>query len=248
MPSKEVTDRQKDARAVLAAAETHGANAARALAAELHPYLRAGETAPDLTLLFTLLARRLEGTVNALVAADEAHTLELGDDALPRQKRDEAAAALRQLAIELRDQVVSVHGDGALDPLNVKGETPADPVVLAAWSRTFAKQLRDGSVVLPPRLRRTASIDRTAMAEELEAALAPLDRALATVALEKREAEATLAAKNAAFERYEVTFAQSTGVLASVFRVAGLADLADRVRPVRRAAARPADDQDPPTG
>lgn len=245
MPSKEVTDRQKDARAVLAAAETHGAAAARAFAAELQPYLRAGESAPDLTLLFTLVARRLEASLSTLVTADEAHTLELGDDAIPRQKRDEAAAALRQLAIEIRDQVVSVHGDAALDPLSVRGDTPTDPVALAEWCRTFAKQLRAATVTLPQRLRRTASIDRTAMAEELEGALGPLDRALAAVAREKREAEATQAAKSAAAERYDLTFSQSAGLYASVFRVAGLADLADRVRPVRR-AARAADGQDPP--
>ena len=47
MASKQVTDREKSARAVGAAAETHAKEVGVGLASALTPYLAKGETIPD---------------------------------------------------------------------------------------------------------------------------------------------------------------------------------------------------------
>ena len=70
MPSKQVTDRQKTAAALQAAATVHGAALARATNELLAPWLREAEAAPDTGLLAELLGRAVEGAAARLVAAD----------------------------------------------------------------------------------------------------------------------------------------------------------------------------------
>jgi hypothetical protein len=238
MPSKEVTDREKAVRDVVAAAETHGAAAADALTAQLGPLLKKGEKMPDVALLMALMARRLDGTGATLVRADEVHEKELGDDAEPRDRRDAAAATLYATSTEVRDQIASVNGDGAVTALGITGPTPTDASELATWASSLIKGLRDKALVLPPPKRRTARIDREVMAEELEAALLPLTRALKDVSRERREAEATQATKNAAMTSHDAAFSQTAGLCTALFRASGLDHVADRVRPSRRRPGR----------
>ena len=247
MASKEVIDREKAAREVVAAGETHGAAAADALSALLTPLLKRGEKMPDIGLLMALMGRRLEATSAALVKADDTHEKELGDDAEPRARRDAAASALYAVATELRDQIASVLGDGALVALGVAGATPDDPSQLASWTASLVSGLRSKALALPAPKRRTAKIDREAMAEELEARFTPLAVALRDVARERREAEATQAAKNVAMESHDAAFAQTAGLCTALFRAAKMDHMADRVRPSRRRAGR-TEESDPAEG
>src|SRR5262245_28458075 len=77
MASKQVTDREKSARAVAAAAETHAAQIAQGFLRELTPYLKAGEPMPDVGLLARLMGRKILADNAALSAADTAHEREL---------------------------------------------------------------------------------------------------------------------------------------------------------------------------
>lgn len=247
MPSKEVIDREKSAREIVAAGETHGGAVADALGGLLTPLLKRGEKLPDIALLVALMGRRLEATSAVLVKADDAHEKELGDDAEPRARRDAAASALYALATELRDQIASVLGDAALVALGVTGATPSDPAQLASWTASLVSGLRSKAVTLPAPKRRTAKIDREAMAEELEVSFKPLAVALRDVTRERREAEATQAAKNAAMESHDAAFAQTAGVCTALFRAAKMDHLADRVRPSRRRPGR-TEESDPVDG
>ena len=72
-PSKQVLDREKSTRAVVAAADTHAADIAAAITRELSAHLRKGETLPDLTLLGHLIGRKLKADFDVLVRADRVH-------------------------------------------------------------------------------------------------------------------------------------------------------------------------------
>ncbi len=91
--------------------------------------------------------------------------------------------------------------------------------------------LVDESVRLPAARRRGLSLDRQAFAEELELELPLLEKALAAVAREAREAEATLRQKRVAMETNDRAFSRGAAVLSSTFALAALDDLAGRVRP-----------------
>ncbi|MDI3282957.1 hypothetical protein [Polyangium sp. 15x6] len=231
MASKAVTDRQKSARAVTAAAHTHANEVATHVAELLSPHLRPDEEMPDVSLFLRLVGRLIATENEALVRADAAHERELADDAAPRKARDEAVEKVRRILVDLRAAVETTCGMAGLPRLHLLEAVPTDPSVLATIGRSVLDALRDESVRLPAPRRRGLSLDREAFAEELELELPPLEKALAAVAREAREAEATLRQKRAAMEANDRAFSRGAAVLSSTFALAGLEDLAGRLKP-----------------
>ncbi|WP_437482777.1 hypothetical protein WME75_41520 [Sorangium sp. So ce1014] len=244
MASKLVTDRDKSSRAVAASAETHADESAKGTAAELAPFLRSGEKMPDVALLMRLVARRLAADTAALVAADDAHERELADDAAPREARDEAAARLRSVLVDGRAAIDAAFGPAGLRKLLLDGAVPEDPSVLVTSGERVASALRDAEIKLPKPRRASMKLDRAALADEIAAELPALKKALAKVATEEREKEATLRAKQNALRKSDKSFGQGAALLAASFMFAGLEDLAAKVRPSGRRPGRTAAEED----
>ena len=162
MASKQVTDRVKSARAVAAAAETHAAKIAAGVAVELTPHLRAGETLPDTGLLARLIGRKIAADSAALVAADRAHEQELSDDAGPREDRDEAAAKVRSVLVDLREAVESTYGARGLTLLGLEDAIAVDPSALATAGGSVQTTLKDATIQLPKPKRAGMTSDRGA--------------------------------------------------------------------------------------
>jgi hypothetical protein len=238
MHSKQVTDREKSARAVAAAAETHATHIAAGFDRELSPYVRPGEALPDTGLLVRLIGRKIAADNAALVAADRAHEQELADDAGPREDRDEAAARVRSVLVDLRAAIESTYGARGLMLLGLGDAVPIDPSVLATAGSSVQKALNDPEIKLPSPRRAGMLIDRAAFALDLAAELPALQEALAKVATEEREKEATQRAKNEAMAKNDATFASGASYLAMSCQMAGLAEIAAKVRPSGRRPGR----------
>jgi len=234
MASKAVTDRQKSARSVTAAAHTHANEVGSRVTAILSPHLRPDEEMPDVSLLLRLVGRLIATENEALVRADAAHERELADDAAPRRARDEAVEKVRRILVDLRAAVETTCGMSGLPRIHLAEAVPTDPSVLATIGRTVLDALKDESVRFPAARRRGLSLDRSAFAEELELELPPLEKALAAVAREAREAEATLRQKRAAMEANDRAFSRGAAVLSATFALAELDELAKRVKPSAR--------------
>jgi hypothetical protein len=232
MPSKQVVDRQKSARAVIAAGETHAPKIAAELEALLAPHLHQGEQLPDIKLLAALVARSLAASTDQIIAADEAHLSELADDGAPRAARDETAAALYTTLVELREWLTALFGAAAVRALGFSSDTPRDPVALARFAGEIAGALTTAK--LPKPKRPGVTWDAAAAAAEIIAARDTLNAHLGDVAREIREAQATVSAKNAALASYDERFTRAAGFYSGLFRLAGETELADRVRPSRR--------------
>ncbi|HEX2571944.1 MAG TPA: hypothetical protein VH877_20545 [Polyangia bacterium] len=247
MASKLVTDLQKTTRVIVAAADTHAVEIATGVEEVLRPYLREGESMPDVGLLMRLVGRWQTGTNEELLVADEAHERELGDDLEPRQARDKAGEAVRQVLIDVRSTVETTHGEAGLRRLALDGAIPVDPSVVATTARRVAAALSDPAVEMPPPRRRSLRLDRDGLAAEIREVLPVLDRALADVARENREAESTLGVKRKALERSDRATVRGGGWLAATCALAGRDDLATKVRPtiVRRSSS--TDEETPPT-
>jgi hypothetical protein len=240
MPTKEVTDRQKSAHAVVASIEAHAEAAGKALTREFESVLREREAMPDLTLVLKLFGRLLARDNGALVTADDAHESEKSDDDAPRAKRDEAAAKLREACTHARDGISAVHGDAALKSVRMDSAPPpaTDGAALLRWAEGAVAKLGDTKVALPKAKKRGVMLDREVLVEDIAGHLPTLKRALGDVERERRELEGTQAAKNRAVERNDATFAVVAGVTSAVLRAAGMDEQADRVRPSARRPGR----------
>ncbi|UQA58114.1 hypothetical protein [Polyangium aurulentum] len=234
MASKLVTDRQKSARAVVAAADTHAPEAQARVSKLLQTYLEPGETMPDLALASRLVGRLIAARSEALVSADVEHERELADDDPPRKARDTATETVRRVLVDLRAALETACGMSALPRLHLSEPVPSDPSVLATYGRTVLDALRDEDIKLPAQRTRGLMIDRKAFAEELATELPTLEKALAHVAREAREAEATLRAKRDAMEANDRAFSRGAAWLSATFALAGLDEHASRVRPSGR--------------
>lgn len=245
MPSKQVTDRQKNARTVLAALSTHESALARDLGGQLAPHLARGESLPDLALLLSLIGRSLSQATDALVAADTAHEAELRDDAEPRAARDEVADQLRTELVDLRATVLGLYGNPGLVALALQGETPRDPVVLSRFATDVLRACTAPATLPSPKVR-GAKLDLKELAGLLGPLCKSLDAHLSAVAREEREAQVTLSQKNAALEHFDRTFSAAASLLSALLLTAGQADLAARVRPSPRRGGVSDPDPTPP--
>ncbi|HRI69846.1 MAG TPA: hypothetical protein PK156_36705 [Polyangium sp.] len=231
MASKAVVDRQRAARTIASAAYTYSADAATRVKETLSRYAKPGEQVPDIQLLLRLVGRMVASENEALNRADLAHEAELADDTEPRKLRDDAAENIRRILSDLRTALETTHGAVALSRVHLMDNVPTDPSALAMLARTVLTQLRDDTVKFSAPRRRGLSVDRTAFAEELATELPVLDKALAAVAREAREAEVTLRARRLAMEANDRAFSRGAAFLSATFVLAGLDELAGKTKP-----------------
>lgn len=234
MASKRVTDRQAAGREVLAAVAVHGAEATARLAAEV------GGAAAGVGAAQAQLARRLEGLLAALVAADERHLDAAARLAGARRRRDEAARRLGRLLVAVRRLAAGIYGEGADGLLGWRGRVAQRPRPMLGQARRAVARLLDPAAARPARRFARVSVAEGEWVERLEPAIAELSAALDAVETARRRAESTLLAKVAALAAYDLAFARLVRWVEALFGLAGLPDLAVRVRPGRRRRARPA--------
>ena len=240
-PSKQVIDREKSTRPVVAAAETHAVDIAAALTRELSAHLHKGDALPDLTLFAHLIGPKVKADFEVLVRADRAHEAELSDDAAPREARDAAAEKVRSALVDLRDSVNTADGAAGMKKLGLAGAIFPDPTVIAGRAVAVQEALQDDSIKLPKSRRPSLKVDLKGFAAELPA----LVKALDSVAREKREAKVTQAAKNDAMAGHDRGFSRGAGLLAGLASYGGLDEVAATIRPSTRKAGRAVAEDDP---
>jgi hypothetical protein len=236
MPSKQVVDSQKSAMSVVAVAETQGRAVADAIGPMLQPHLSSGETMPDVALLISVLGRYLKATADTMVERDYVHDAELRDDAAPRERRDDAALRLYAKLVELREVIGGIYGSGSLRAAGFEGETPRDPVMLSRFARNVSAGLR--TAAMPTPRVDGANFDRSRVADQTDTLRAELDAALEEVATELREAQGTLAARDAAVVAYQQAFSRTANALRALLEMASMDELATKVRPSSRRPGR----------
>jgi hypothetical protein len=239
MASKQVTDREKSARSVIAAGETNAEVVQNAVADMVAPLLKKGEEAPDFGAVI-LAACKLLGAVNErMIKADEAHEVELADDPPVRDARDSAVAELRSTLIELREMIVGAYGPATAGKVFLGG-TPEDPVVVARFAGEVADNL--GKVKLPAPRIKGAKLDVAEVVSSLKEGRAGVEEHLGHVQREAREAQKTLAARNTAIPAYDRVFAGVATTLSGLLLLAGEIELAAKVRPSTRRPGQTAED------
>jgi hypothetical protein len=229
MASKMVVDRQARGADVLAALAVHGGEVADGLRREV------GDAAGGVAQLQATLRRRLEGRLEALVAADEEHLAATGDLVAARRRRDAAARELYRLLVAVRKLAEGLYGTGAGELLRIEGRVAQRPVPMLRQARRVMARLADPAMTRPERRFASATADEGEWAELLAPAIEALAAALDSADRARRRAESTLLAKTEALAAYDLAHGRLARYGEALFELAGLPEYASRLRPrVRR--------------
>ncbi|MEW5853034.1 MAG: hypothetical protein AB2A00_29895 [Myxococcota bacterium] len=225
--SKMVINRQKSSNSVQAANSTHAPRIAAGVAARF-----GAELEGPVTTLLTKMRETLAADTTTMVAADDAHERELGDDAGPRTKRDESAVAVRAVLVRMKEVLTPVMGQSYVAQLGLAGETPEDPVAV----ERVATQVHEGLKSVPPPapLVEEFTFNPEKYRAQIALKLPELSQALKDVSREGKEADDTLNRKNKAIASYDATFSQVANLTSALLEFIGEKDLAGKVRPSSR--------------
>lgn len=242
MANREIAARQAAARSLEALVPAQKGRLLNGLVAQFGGEQSEWESAVG--FLLDAVVGRIGTRAGAMVAASEAHELELGDDPAARAARDAAFEALYGATVELRNLVVALFGTPGVRALRLEGTTPQQPDALLDTARNAVAAMRAPQSLPSPNLG--ASWDAASIAQHIEALAATLSQALDQVATEVRQATKTQTEKDAALASYDQAFGPSARLLEALFDAAGEPELARRVRPsARRPGRLVAQDTDP---
>lgn len=232
--SKAVSDRLAIARTLTSAIDVHGAEVIVGLEAALFP-----DGAPqnvNLQVFFAALRAYVQRSTDDLSGKDQAHAVEMADDAGPREARDTAKAAVREGIIGTRATLEGVYGSTILAAYGLVGSTPDDADELMQMASTTETLLRERTIVEKP-LRVGVSVNAMVIADDLKDRIQALRNALGAVRREEREAQVTRQARNEALEGWDKCYRSTADVVTGLFEMANKSEWADRVRPTARRRA-----------
>ncbi|MEE8524149.1 MAG: hypothetical protein V3T72_09485 [Thermoanaerobaculia bacterium] len=223
-----------------AAVETHGNDGADLL--NTRYAAGDGEPAVDYHIVFANLGGELRSARDAMIAANGAHLGVLAGIVGMRKQRDTLNKELSGRFQKARHTLEKLADPGqGFELLAVSGDTPRDPTGLVRQVRATVGFLESPNVNLPES-DLGINVDLTTMVTRLGTDADGLDAALTTLARERKVAQVTRQAKNDAFAAYDHAFRFVASTLEGLFHLAGLHELAERVRPVVPRPGRPAED------
>ena len=228
--------RQKIAVAFYSLIETQAAAIGRAIEHRLRPFLKEGETLPDVALVLVLMARMVAAAVAKLMASLKAREDELDDGVEPRTQRDLAALVVRRKLVELRTLAAAFFGRRrSSDVLGLTGPTAeaVQPELLCQQARTAVDHLLDPRLEAPGISLRCA-FDPVALARNLAPDVTALRQALDAVERHQLKADSALAAKQEAMGEVESVRRASVLVMKGFIALAGRKDLERRLAALLR--------------
>jgi hypothetical protein len=245
MPSKIVIAHQKLSGELDAALKTHGPAITEAVKAVTRA--ESVKHAVDVAPLFAHVQREATAALDALVTADNAHQVELGDDQEPRDRRDAVSDELYRALVGLKATTKNLFGDAWVAKLTFPKEASPDPAHVTRAAEQVIEALQTHK--LPkPQVPGVGAVDGAAWIAVLQKPLDALAAARGDVKREEEEAHATRTARDAALASLttaNVNAAQLAQVLA---RIGGMSHLVEGLRgTLDTTTASAADEPTPPT-
>ena len=226
---------------VAAAIRTHGGHAAETLNGD--PATPEGESAKDYRPVFSDLGDRLDAVREAMLAANSTHLGQLARVADLMARRDDLKNQLLKAFTPARHTLENLYGSTcSFTIVGVAGSTLRDPRGLIKQVRDTVGFLEDPKVELNATVEEV-EVDLGRVATRLSSGADQLETAVGNHAEADRQAETTRLAKNEAIESYDRVFFYVARATEGLFDLAGMHDLARRVRPSTSRPERREDDE-----
>jgi hypothetical protein len=223
MLSKIVRDRATTASALAATLRDHARTVGARAENLFAPYMRPGESMPDLGLVCHLLARRIEARSESMMQADDAHRVDADGGLEDDEKQDRAEDEVTRTLLEIRAVADAIYGREWSDRMSLPDRRPHEPGALAALGKRVARAL--------DREKRP----KRSLAESWARGLKkPLRRLVRTARRHEGQTEAeTAGTRRAARARFDDTLADTVALAATLLALAGEHQVAGTVRASR---------------
>lgn len=231
-PSKVVTDGEKLAFALEAAATEISPEVGRGFDEALAPWVLQGETPPSPEeQRQILLARWLRHVRERMVKADEVHQASVRLERVFRLERNGGAEELDTKIRIIRSSFEKVYGDGLTAiVIGVASDIPEDPVVLQRYARRIVRVMLDPELDLPEPVVSGSAINRDALVDDLEKPLRVVESAIGKLEPQKRKTQIALKEKQEAIDAYKYARGRIARYLEAVAFLGGTDFHAERVR------------------
>ncbi len=231
-PSKAVTDGEKLALSLEAAAIEISPDVGRGFDEALAPWVWKGETPPSPEeQRQILLARWLKHVRERMVEADEVHQASVRLERLFRLQRDAGVEELDTKIRIIRSSFEKVYGQGLTAVvIGVASDIPEDPVVLQRYARRIVRVMLDPELRLPEPMVTGNAINRYALVDDLEKPLKVVEEAIGRLEPQKRKTQIALKEKQEAIEAYRYARGRIARYLEAVAFLGGTDFHGQRVR------------------
>lgn len=226
-PSKETLAHKRSVEAVATALDVHHGTIVSTMRE------KAGETmARAASNLVLGAAEKMKIDCARAVDTDQALTLERGDDKSISDRRYAAVAAAYDVVVQVRDTVRLMLGPNGVRELGISGSTPQDPASLLNMVQVATTAL--SAMKRQPSTIPGVDFEPSTFADMLRATLKPLEAAIAETAIDLRENEAALVARDRARAESVATFRVTANLVSALLEYAGLDEYAKRLKPAGR--------------
>lgn len=219
---------------VIASAKTHGPSMSILLAARAKEVQGDGTkaTVEAFEAVFSALADGLAKSNSDLRDAEMGYFAEKADDAPIRAARDAAVSDLCAMLAQLRGNIEGTLGPQDAIKYGLVGDVPRVPHKLVTYTKNVVKQLEDHPQKTTTALG--ASFDTAPAAAAVKNKLQALATHVDDDNREARELEQAQLKRNRAAEAWSDAYQGAATTFEGLYRAAGHAELADKVRPTLR--------------
>ncbi len=232
-PLKAVTDRMQSCRAVQWAIETFGTVMVVNPGGTFDPLLADGQVTPFATQL-ELFKKKLTLDLDQLVAKDRAYRDQKAREALSRAWRSEQFEEVTSGVVGLRQAFTGFYSQHKLAEFGFARQTSRQPEELMEQVSHLVSRLNDSELDLTGSRFGDFKLDAPHLARELVGSVGTFQQAADELAGEERKTEAMKLAKDEALSQYNQSFLWIARTVESLCRLAGLDEVAKRVRPSSR--------------
>lgn len=222
------TNWRRVTRTVIASVRANIDLIAPVLQRDFHPESPEGNQVRDHYLArVAALERKVEKLKDAALAVNA----ERADDVALEDEQEAAVTEVRERVMRTRSMMEGAYSRPVLAAVGLTGETPTRIDALVAYATGAVKGLRKTPLPTPAE---GASVDAARRAELIEEALMRLDALTDGVALEQREEQQAINARNAVETAVRLAYIALADSFAADANAAGHPAIADRVRPTAR--------------